>query len=229
METIQHSSAFVRLIDRRSRAIDLVSILELHEDVFKGVLSDYGQWRRINVIVRGASFTPPRPEKLMARMEDLIKEYDRRDLAGEDIFTLGAWLHYNFECIHPFSDGNGRVGRLMLNLHLLKHNWPPVNVMPVDRKRYLDALGQSDKGNLQPLTEYIMVIMGSSLLNFLSFVGTEQDELMPLVGLNKESVYSAKYLSLRAGQGELPAVRIRNEWNTSKRALDLYVRELGKK
>ena len=101
-------------------------------------------------------------------------------------------------------------------------------MMPVDRKRYLDALRQADGGKLKPLTEYIKVIMGGSLLNFLSFIGTEQDELRPLVGLNGNGDYSAKYLSLRARQGELPAVRIKNEWNTSKRALDLYVRELGR-
>ena len=74
-------------------------------------------------------------------------------------------------------------------------------MMPVDRKRYLDALGQADGGKLKPLTEYIKVIMGGSLLNFLSFVGTEQDELRPLVGLNGNGDYSATYLSLRARQG----------------------------
>jgi fido (protein-threonine AMPylation protein) len=228
METIQHASAFMHLIDRRTRAIDLITILELHDDVFKGLLADHGQWRRVNVVVRGASFTPPRPEKLVARLEDLRKEYDRRDLTGEDVFSLGAWIHYSFESIHPFSDGNGRVGRLLLNLHFLKHNWPPVNIMPVDRGRYLDALGQPDKGTLQPLTEYFKMLMGGSLLNYLSFVGTEQDELRTMLSLNGKSHYSPKYLSLRARQGELPAVRIKNEWNTSERALALYVRELGR-
>jgi Fic family protein len=229
METVQHASAFMHLIDRRARAIDLVTILELHDDVFRGLLADHGQWRRMNkVIDPGASFTPSRSEKLLAGLEDLKNEYERRDLAGEDVFSLGAWLHHSFECIHPFSDGNGRVGRLLLNLHFLKHNWPPVNIMPLDRERYLDALGQADKGTLQPLIEYIKVIMGGSLLNFLSFVGTEQDELKTMLSLNGKSDYSAKYLSLRARQGELPAVRIRNEWNTSERALALYVRELGK-
>ena len=227
--TIQHEAAFRNLINRRTRAIDLVTLLELHKEVFKGLIADAGQWRRTNVMIRGASFTPPRPEKVVPKMEAMINEYDQRDLAGENVFTLGAWLHYNFECTHPFSDGNGRVGRLLLNLHFLKHNWPPVNVLPTDRERYLDALHEGYEGNLLPLTGYLMVIMGGSLMNFLSRVGTEQDELMPLVKHQGENVYSAKYLSLRARQGELPAVRIGNEWNTSKRALEHYVREIGKK
>jgi len=229
LETIQHESAFRHLLERRSRAIDLVTILELHEEVFKGLLPDYGQWRRVNVMIRGATFTPPRPEKLVGRMEDLLIEYDQRDLAGEDIFTLGAWLHYNFESIHPFSDGNGRVGRLLLNLHLLKHNWPTVNVMPSDRKSYLDALGKGDEGVLVPLNDYLKFKMGSSLLNFLSYVGTEMDELKPLATYEAEGPYSAKYLSLRARQNELPAVMIKNEWRTSRRALALYTEEVGRR
>jgi len=116
-----------------------------------------------------------------------------------------------------------------LNLHLLKHNWPPVNILPEDRDRYLDGLREGNAGNLLPLTEYLMNIMGGALLNFLSQVGTEQDELIPLAELHKDSTYSAKYLSLRAGQGELPAVRIGKGWNSSKRALELYVRDIGKR
>ena len=104
-----------------------------------------------------------------------------------------------------------------------------MNVLPEDRARYLDALHEGYEGNLLPLTDYLMVIMAGSLLNFLSRVGTEQDELRPLLKLQGESVYSAKYLSLRARQGELPVVRIGKEWNTSKRALEHYVREVGRK
>lgn len=162
-------------------------------------------------------------------MDELIKEYDQRDLRGEDVFTLGAWMHNNFEQTHPFSDGNGRVGRLLLNLHFLKHNWPPVNVLPSDRERYLNALQEGNNENMLPLMDFIMVAMGSALLNFLSHVGIEQDELKPLLQFRGESVYSPKYLSLRARQGELPALRIKNEWHTSKRALDLYVKEIGRK
>jgi Fic family protein len=213
---------------RRGRAIDLVTVLELHEEVFKGLMADAGQWRRTNVTRRGASFTPPRPEKVVQRMDTMVEEYNRRDLEGEDPFTLGSWMHHSFESIHPFSDGNGRVGRLLLNLHFLKHNWPPVHVLPLDRDTYLGALEKGNGGYLTPLEDYLKAITGSSLLLFLSQVGTAEDELRPLVELQDEDLYSAKYLALRAKQGELPALRVRGEWRSSERALGLYVDEVAR-
>ncbi len=226
--TIQHASAFRGLIARRARAIDLVTILELHEEIFKGVMPDAGQWRRTRVFVRGASLIPPPPEKVVSSMEVLMREYDRRELASEEAIALGAWLHHGFESIHPFSDGNGRVGRLLLNLHLLKHNWPPISVMPVDRDKYLEALDSANEGDLRPFIEYSKIIMASSLLTFLSLVGTSVDELRPLADLESEAGYSAKYLTLRAGQGELPATRVGKGWRTSRRALDLYNRKVAR-
>ena len=136
LETIQHERAFRNLMGRRGRAIDLVTVLELHEEVFKGLMADAGQWRRTNVTIRGASFTPPRPEKVVQRMDTMVEEYNRRDLEGEDPFTLGSWMHHSFESIHPFSDGNGRVGRLLLDLHFIRHNWPLAHVLLLDRDLY---------------------------------------------------------------------------------------------
>ena len=50
-----------------------------------------------------------------------------------------AWFHLNFEGIHPFIDGNGRTGRLILNFDLMQHGYPPINVKFTDRKRYYEA------------------------------------------------------------------------------------------
>ena len=228
LETIQHERTFRNLLGRRGRSIDLVTVLELHEEVFKGLMADAGQWRRTNVIVRGASFTPPRPEKVVQRMDALIAEYDQRDLGGEGPFTLGSWMHHAFESIHPFSNGNGRIGRLLLNLHFIKHNWPPVHVLPSDRDRYLGALREGNNGDLAPLTDLLKIGMGASLLDLLSQVGTPEDELKPLNELQEDGAYSAKYLALRARQGELPALRKKGEWRSSKRALGLYIDKVAR-
>ncbi|MCX6653257.1 MAG: Fic family protein [Methanomassiliicoccales archaeon] len=222
IETVQHEAAFRGLLLRLDAPITLVTVKELHEQVFRGIKVDAGQWRRVNVRIAGSKHTPPRLEKVVVEMEKWERAYDQKDRDGTNVFALAAQMHSEFERIHAFSDGNGRVGRLLLNLHFLKHNWPPVSVTPIERKRYLDALEKADDGDPRELEALLRVLMASSLLALLDQVGTAEDALVPLRELEKGADRSAKYLSLRAGQGYLPAVKRKGDWLSSKRALRLY-------
>jgi Fic family protein len=228
METIQHAAAFAKLLQRRTAPIRLATALELHEEVFRGIKPDAGQWRRVNIRIGGMKHAPPRMEKVMPMMSTWEEEYNRRDMLGEDPFALGAWMHFDFEAVHPLSDGNGRVGRLLLNLHFLKHGWPPVHILPPDRERYLRCLVRGHDGNLSDLEDFLLVAMARSLLDLLDQVGTREDELKPLRSLSKQSPYSAKYLSLRATQEELPALKASGDWHSSERALRAYRDLIGR-
>ncbi len=228
LETTQHAIAFANLRERRKSPIRAATALELHEEVFKSVKADAGQWRRVNVRIAGMKYVPPRMERVALLMTEWAESYTKRDTEGEDPLGLGAWMHFEFESIHPFSDGNGRVGRLLLNLHLLKHNWPPVHILPADRDRYLDGLVRGQSGDLGRLETLLRVSMGRSLLDLLDQVGTREDELKPLRTLARGSPYSAKYLGLRASQGELPAIKIAGDWRSSERALALYREHVGR-
>lgn len=222
LETLQHQSTFRGLLLRKDQPIAMQTVLELHESVFKGVKEDAGNWRRVNVRITGSTHTPPRMEKVVREMETILKEYDSRDKEGAEVFSLGAWLHHGFESVHPFSDGNGRVGRLLLNLHFLKHNWPTVNVLPPDRETYMSAMEKGHSSDLSDLESLLKELMGRSILDLLDQVGTADDELRSLKDLAPKGPYSAHYLSLRAGQGQLPAVKVAGDWRTSARALRLY-------
>jgi len=228
LETLQHEKVFRDLLLRRARPITLEMVLELHGSVFRGVKADAGAWRRVNVRIAGSHHTPPRMEKVVDEMEKMLREYERRDVEGEEVFTLAAWVHHSFEAIHPFSDGNGRVGRLLLSLHFLKHNWPPVHIMPPERERYLDCMEMGHSGDLSGLVDFLRVLMGRSLLDLLDQLGTADDDLKPLRRLESKSSYSAKYLRLRAGQGKLPALKRSGDWHTSKRAIQLYRETTGR-
>lgn len=227
LETLQHEMAFRGLMDRVQKPISLVTVLELHESAFRGVLSDAGTWRRVNVRI-GTKYTLPRMEEVVPLMERWAKEYNQRDTAGEAVFSLAAWMHYRFESIHPLSNGNGRVGRLLLSLHFMKRNWPPVHMLPPDKDEYYSGLELGHSGDLSGLEQLLRVLMGRSLLDLLDQVGTKSDELMPLKELERRGPYSRQYLSLRAGQGELPAVMVKGDWHSSPRTLALYHQELGR-
>jgi len=229
LETVQHEVAFRGLVRRISAPMSLMTVLELHEGVFRGILRDAGQWRRVNVRIEGARHTPPRMEKVVSEMEGWIEEYDKKDIVGDPVFPLAAWMHHRFESIHPFSNGNGRVGRLLLNLHFLKHSWPPIHILKSDKDVYRSCLEEGHSGDLSRLTEFLRVFMAKSLLDLLDQVGTEIDALKTLREFVPTAPYSANYLTLRAGQGRLPALKVGRKYKTSQRALDLYREFTGEK
>jgi len=96
LETIQHEAAFRGLVLRRSQRIRMTTAMEFHESVFRGILPDAGQWRRINVRITGSKHTPPRMEKVIGLLAEWEEEYAGRDVRGESAFSLGAWMHHGF-------------------------------------------------------------------------------------------------------------------------------------
>lgn len=88
-------------------------------------------------------------------MSELLNEL--QDVSDQNALTAAAYFHAKFENIHPFSDGNGRTGRLLMNYFLLLHNHPPVTIHEEDRKDYYRALEQFDTHlDLNPLKLYLM-------------------------------------------------------------------------
>ena len=229
-ETIQHYAAFKGLMKLTAVPVTLETVLGLHQTVFHGIYEHAGRWRWWNVTIQGSKHTPPRYEKVVPVMEEWLNEYNRRSAQGEGVFPLGAWMHHRFETIHPFGDGNGRIGRLLLNLHFLKHGWPPAHILESERSRYGLMLEEaSDKGgDARRLAGLLEVQMAKSLLDILDQVGTGEDELQPLKGIAGDTPYSANYLTLRAGQGELPAVNVKHRLLTSRRAIGLYREFVGR-
>ena len=86
----------------------------------------------------------------------------------------------------------------------------------------MSAMESGHQSDLLALVSFLKELMGRSLLDMLDQVGTADDELRPLKKLVSKGPYSAHYLSLRAGQGELPAIKVSGDWRTSVRALRLY-------
>lgn len=99
---------------------------------------DKGVYRRIPVTIMGAYTEPVQPYLIELRMEELFEKNEKRKKVMHPIERI-ARFHLEFEGIHPFIDGNGRTGRLIMNLELIRNGYPAINVKFTDRKLYYDA------------------------------------------------------------------------------------------
>lgn len=119
-------------------------IKKLNETINRDIKYTEG-YRTVQVFIRGSEHIPPAPEKISNLMNYFVYNYNHDE---EDIFTKIAIYHIEFEKIHPFEDGNGRTGRLLLNYELLKNNIPPVVIIKEDRVKYFEFLKNNDSTGL---------------------------------------------------------------------------------
>ena len=110
---------------------------------------DRGRYRRIPVTILGAVHEPAQPYLVPVLMEQLINEYNQ-EMKDKHIIEKISLFHLKFESIHPFIDGNGRTGRLLLNLELMKEGYPPINIKFKDRRKYYDCFSDYHLKNGNP-------------------------------------------------------------------------------
>jgi Fic family protein len=143
-EVTNHRDAifYVEEIVAKQETLSEWQIRNIHALVLKGIDDgEAGRYRRENVVIAGASTTPPDFLHLPAEMAALI-EWDAQAAAMHPV-ARAAELHTRFVKIHPFVDGNGRTGRLLLNFELMKSGYPPAILRKEDRLAYYDALDEA--------------------------------------------------------------------------------------
>lgn len=227
LEASNNAKAFdwTEKLAKKKRAIDHITIQKLHEIVTRGILEDAGRYRTGNVRIAWGIKTPPDWSKIVKLIENLIEKIAE---SKKHPIETASFLHHRFVEIHPFSDGNGRVARLLTNLYLMERNYPLIVLKKEDREKYYRYLRLADSGNLEPFTNFIAKAVDENLTLYLSISG-ENNELLPLKELAIETPYSQEYLSLRARQGLLDAVKIGKTWHSSKSAVENYLSEHRKK
>ena len=141
MEAVGHKEAFdfVSELVKEKCEINERVIKQIHYLVLADKKDDRGVYRRLPVRIMGAVYEPVQPYLIVPKMEELLRNY----LASEEhIVTKLARFHIEFEGIHPFIDGNGRTGRLLVNLELMKAGYPPIDIKITDRISYYNAFDE---------------------------------------------------------------------------------------
>ncbi len=145
-EAINHKKALELVFNKLKSNEDFSEsfIKNLNEIINRDIKNTEG-YRNVQVFIQGSEHIPPEPQKIPNLMMYYIYNYNHDE---QNIFDKIARYHIEFERIHPFEDGNGRMGRLLINYELLKNNLPPVVITKEDRIKYFEFLKNTDVNGL---------------------------------------------------------------------------------
>jgi len=165
-EAVNHKNALLEMLERIKPGfrIDEGYILKLHSIVMYNFHDKLpGKYRTGHVNLTNTEKALPSAQEVPIRMRAFVKEVNRYE--SKPIAKI-ARDHYEFEAIHPFFDGNGRVGRLLMATQLLSHGYPPALIRLDDRYAYYFALGKGDLGDFKNLLQMTCeaILRGHELL-----------------------------------------------------------------
>lgn len=214
LEAINHAKAieFIKDLAKQRKSHQFISeadILAIHKIILSGTADDWaGRYRQTPVIIRGADVELPEARDVPRLMRNLIKWLENQQ--EEHPVKVAILAHYKFEGIHPFIDGNGRVGRLLMNLILILNGYPMAIIKNEERTQYLNAfkIGQSTNDwslllNLieeaveRSLDAYTNAAEGKAVLPALLGEGTDE---------RREKLFKIGELAKAAGE-TVPTVR----------------------
>lgn len=187
-----------------------------------------GNFREHDILPFSAGMVPPAWPLVPARLEEWIgqgcllgEEAGTKD-DGQPLPERLARLHNTFEQVHPFIDGNGRTGRLVLNLILVRLGYPPVIIFKKQRDAYLTAMQRADAGDPGSLGELIARAMHDNLNRFIVPNVAGPARMVPLAALVDEE-FSLPALRQAAQRGRLEAFQGHDGiWRSSRKAVDAY-------
>ena len=193
-----------------------------------------GNFRQHDIHPFDGGMTPPSWGLVPANVRDWLDLANRTharlgDAGGPPLPEVLAELHNTFERVHPFIDGNGRTGRLALNLILVRLGYPPVIVLKQQRPAYLRAMQRGDLGDYGQLGELLARAMHDNLNRFIVPMLAGPARLVPLAALVDER-FSAVALRQAASRGRLEAYQGSDGvWRSTRAAVDEYDRNKGRR
>lgn len=183
-----------------------------------------GGFREHDIHPFPAGMTPPSWVLVPSLMDEWVAQANALTARAPDFPEAVARLHCRFEQIHPFLDGNGRTGRLILNLLLVRLGYPPAIIYKNERGAYLGALRRADAGEYGALGELIARAILDNLYKFIVPAVAGPARLVPIAALATKEL-SQTALRVAAARGRLQATKGPDgQWRSSKNWVDEYVR-----
>lgn len=225
----------VKEIARPGHVLNVTEVREIHRRVVEPVWrysppehldgrDGPGEFRHANVEPLRPGLEPPDWTVVRPMVDDWLKHANAAfDVKLDNVIEVFAELHAAFERIHPFSDGNGRAGRLVLNLMLVRYGYPPAIVHKRDRVRYLEGLRRADEGDSGLLGEVLARAVKNGIDRFLIPGLAGPHRYVPLSALT-DMGFSHNALILAAKRGRLEATQRNGQWYSSRKCVEDYRR-----
>lgn len=210
-ETKNLARAIEYLMNNPEKAISVELILRLHRTLLTNIRDEIaGRFRSGREWVRVGTHIGANPEFVNGFMHELVEKYN----SDTDEYFLDkiAYFHAEFENIHPFGDGNGRIGRLLTNEQLDLLGLPPI-IIPNKSKfdEYYPALDEYVKtGKIDKLTELFASLLIEALYRRITKLTAKK--IVPVADWSKNNGLNLQSVTNKAIRGTIPAFRIRGHW-----------------
>jgi Fic family protein len=202
----------VEYINQRAKEKELTLevILTLHKMLISNIRNEIaGRFRKDKEFVRVGSHIAPAPQEIVGRLENMLVEYNAS--STKSIVKRIAKFHLTFEYIHPFIDGNGRIGRVLNNYILIREGFVPINIKFIDRKSYYNAFKEFDElGKTEIMEEIVAKALTNSYHKRLAYL--ENKKIITLVEYAKFKKISHSNLINKATRQTIEAFLEKGVW-----------------
>jgi len=175
-EVVNHDKALDYILSciKANEPLSEKIVKDVHAIVMENILVG-GVYRNQEVRISGAGHTPPAGMEMYSQIKNYY--YDLQERTDLNPIEAAAWTHAEFVRIHPFSDGNGRTSRLLMNYQLLKNNFLPVSIKKENRLNYYNALEEyAINRNIEPFANMIYDLEVKEIEKAISMIEPENEK-----------------------------------------------------
>jgi len=197
--------------------LDSETLLFIHQMLLSNISDDIaGRFRAPNEYVRIGTYIAPNPQKVSGLIENLFNHYDTNKDYDIDSISL---FHLDFETIHPFCDGNGRIGRVIINYQLHNLDLPSIIIRDNEKHLYYKAFKEYQRGNTKATGEMEKIIALAFLESLHKRIAyLNGDTIVTLSDYAKNNTLKQNALTNKAKRQTIPAFRERGVWKISESA-----------